>query len=151
MRRPNVVAGVNPYLDQRPHILNPAAFSVPHQALSATPDETRSRVRTWPTRSYAEQAFSPDGKNQPRIPRGVLQHSESHQLRESRELAAGTGLPSGGTYAGGIVPVGASIQPGQAFSAANAGANFGTLTSTVSNQIGLGTNRQIQLSLRLNF
>ena len=43
------------------------------------------------------------------------------------------------------------IQPGQAFSAVTAGSNFGVLTSTVSNQIGLGTNRQIQLSLRVNF
>jgi len=32
-----------------------------------------------------------------------------------------------------------------------AGGNFGAITSTVSNQIGLGTNRQFQLSLRLNF
>ena len=32
-----------------------------------------------------------------------------------------------------------------------AGGNFGVLNSTVSNQIGLGTNRQLQLALRLNF
>ena len=43
------------------------------------------------------------------------------------------------------------LQPGQPFTAAAAGGNFGVLTSTVSNQIGLGTNRQIQFSLRMNF
>ena len=46
---------------------------------------------------------------------------------------------------------GANIQPGQPFTASAAGGNFGTLNSTVSNQIGLGTNRQLQLALRLNF
>jgi hypothetical protein len=43
------------------------------------------------------------------------------------------------------------IQPGQPFTASAAGGNFGVLNSTVSNQIGLGTNRQLQLVLRLNF
>ena len=46
---------------------------------------------------------------------------------------------------------GSGLQPGQPFSAATAGANFGVLNQTVSNQIGLGTNRQIQLSMRLLF
>jgi len=42
------------------------------------------------------------------------------------------------------------VQPGQPFSAAAAG-TFGTLTSTVGRTVGLGTNRQVQLALRLNF
>jgi hypothetical protein len=42
-------------------------------------------------------------------------------------------------------------QPGQPFNASSAGGNFGVLNSTVSNQIGLGTNRQLQLALRLSF
>ena len=44
-----------------------------------------------------------------------------------------------------------TLQPGQAFSSSTAGGLWGALNSTVSNQIGLGTNRQIQLSLRFNF
>jgi hypothetical protein len=43
------------------------------------------------------------------------------------------------------------IQPGQAYTAAAAGGNFGALTQTVSNTVGFGTNRQFQLALRLNF
>jgi hypothetical protein len=58
-------------------------------------------------------------------------------------LRLGQGIGSG--------PSAAGIQPGQPFTAAAAGGNFGTLNSTVSNQIGLGTNRQLQLALRLNF
>jgi hypothetical protein len=42
------------------------------------------------------------------------------------------------------------VQPGQAYSNAAAG-TFGTLTSTVGRTVGLGTNRQVQFALRLNF
>jgi hypothetical protein len=58
-------------------------------------------------------------------------------------LRLAAGLPTG--------PGTAGLQPGIPFAASTAGGNFGVLTSTVSNQIGIGTNRQIQLSLRLNF
>jgi len=43
------------------------------------------------------------------------------------------------------------LQPGQAFTSAAAGGAFGVLNSTVSKDVGLGAQRQIQLSLRLNF
>jgi len=42
------------------------------------------------------------------------------------------------------------LQPGQAFTPALAG-TFGSLTSTVGRTVGLGTSRQVQLALRLNF
>jgi hypothetical protein len=42
------------------------------------------------------------------------------------------------------------IQPGQAFTRAAAG-SFGILNSTVGRTVGLGTNRQIQFALRVNF
>jgi hypothetical protein len=43
------------------------------------------------------------------------------------------------------------LQPGQAFTSASAGGAFGIYNSTVERAVGLGTSRQIQLSLRLNF
>jgi hypothetical protein len=43
------------------------------------------------------------------------------------------------------------LQPGQPYSAASAGGAFGVYNSTVSKDVGLGAQRQIQLSLRLNF
>jgi hypothetical protein len=43
------------------------------------------------------------------------------------------------------------LQPGQPYNANAAGGNFGALTSTVSNQVGAGTNRQFQIVLRVNF
>jgi hypothetical protein len=42
------------------------------------------------------------------------------------------------------------VQPGQPYTTAAAG-TFGTLTSTVARSVGMGTNRQIQFALRLNF
>jgi hypothetical protein len=42
------------------------------------------------------------------------------------------------------------LQPGQPYTAAAAG-SFGVLNSTVERTIGLGTNRQMQFGLRLNF
>ena len=46
--------------------------------------------------------------------------------------------------------VGNGSQPGTPFTLSNAG-SAGQLTSTVGNQVGIGANRQIQLSLRMNF
>lgn len=43
------------------------------------------------------------------------------------------------------------LQPGQAFSSASAGSAFGVANGTVERAVGLGTSRQIQMSLRLNF
>jgi hypothetical protein len=43
------------------------------------------------------------------------------------------------------------IQPGQPYTPAAAGGNYGALTQTVSNTVGSGTNRQFQLALRFNF
>ena len=43
------------------------------------------------------------------------------------------------------------LQPGQPYTPGAAGGNFGALTSTVSNQVGAGTNRQFQMVLRVNF
>ena len=43
------------------------------------------------------------------------------------------------------------LQPGQAYTSAAAGGVFGQATSTVTKDVGLGAQRQIQFSLRLNF
>ena len=43
------------------------------------------------------------------------------------------------------------VQPGLPFTTPAAGGNYGVLTSTVANQVGIGTNRQIQMVLRINF
>jgi hypothetical protein len=47
--------------------------------------------------------------------------------------------------------LGKSFQPGLPFSFSSAGAAFGVFNSTVSQDVGLGAQRQIQMSLRFNF
>jgi hypothetical protein len=42
------------------------------------------------------------------------------------------------------------LQPGQPYTAAAAGA-FGSLVSTVSRTVGLGTGRQVQFAFRMTF
>ena len=152
VRRPNVVAGVSPYLNNDRSKINPAAFSVPavgtygnsaRNSLAGPGlgqlDLTMSKRFVVSERSNLE--FRAEVYN-------IMNHTN---FANPANLRLAQGLPAGGTFAGGVVPAKTSVQPGQAFSAASAGGNFGVLTSTVSNQIGIGTNRQIQLSLRLSF
>jgi hypothetical protein len=62
-------------------------------------------------------------------------------------LGSCAGDPAGSVLAGGTL---SAAGADSAFTAAAAGA-FGTITSTVTKDVGNGTNRQIQMSLRLNF
>lgn len=144
VRRPDVVAGVNPYLKNGLSWINPAAFSVP--AAGAFGNSARNSL-TGPGLQQFDITLSKkfrvaEGKN-------VEFRSEFYNIFNHANFAnpgnlrLAAGLPNG--------PGASGIQPGVAFAPATAGGNFGVLTSTVSNQIGIGTNRQIQLSLRLNF
>jgi len=55
--------------------------------------------------------------------------------------------------AGGVYTFSSSNvnQPGQPYTVGAAGGTFGLLRQTVVRDVGLGTNRQIQFALRLNF
>ena len=47
--------------------------------------------------------------------------------------------------------LGSGLQPGQPYTQSAAGSTFGLLRQTAERTVGLGTNRQIQFALRLNF
>jgi len=57
------------------------------------------------------------------------------------------------SLAGGVYTFSTSnvVQPGQPYSQAAAGQTFGLLRQTVIRDVGLGTSRQIQFALRLDF
>src|SRR5262249_27593621 len=63
----------------------------------------------------------------------------------------GAGLPAGYNDAVRPEPALSRCQHVQPYTASAAGGAFGRFASTVANTVGLGAQRQIQLSLRLNF
>ncbi|MEO8595708.1 MAG: carboxypeptidase regulatory-like domain-containing protein [Candidatus Solibacter sp.] len=144
VRRPDIVAGVNPYLKNGLNFLNPAAFSLPKDGTYG--NSSRNGLAGPGLQQFditlSKKFRVAEGKN-------VEFRSEFYNIFNHANLAnpgnlrLAAGLPTG--------PGASGLQPGTAFSPATAGGNFGVLTQTVSNQIGIGTNRQIQLSLRLNF
>jgi hypothetical protein len=155
VRRPDIVAGVNPYLNQGLQFLNPAAFSLP--APGSFGNSERNGLHGPNLSQFdltvSKRVFVTESKN-------IEFRAEIYNLLNHANFANPGNirlrepLPVGGTFPGGVVPAANfrnTLQPGQAFSAATAGGLWGTLNSTVANQIGLGTNRQIQLSLRFTF
>ena len=151
IRRPNVVAGMNPYLNSDRSLINPAAFSIP--APGTFGNSSRNSL-TGPRLAQFDVTLSKRFPITESV--GLEFRSEIYNIfnhtnfANPANLRLAAGIPNGGTFAGGVAPS-AGLQPGLPFSTATAGGNFGVATSTVSNQIGIGTNRQIQLSLRLNF
>jgi hypothetical protein len=142
-RRPSVVAGVNPFLhtsDGRV-FLNPAAFTIPqpgtfgnlgrfalHGPGLAQLDFTlhkRFYIRENENVEFRAEIYN------------LLNHTNFNNppavLSNSLGIAAG------------------NLQPGQPFTSPAAGAAFGVANATVSKDVGLGAQRQIQLSLRFNF
>ena len=52
---------------------------------------------------------------------------------------------------GTAASVGNFLQSGQAYTSVTSGSAFGMANATVSRDVGLGSQRQVQMSLRLNF
>jgi hypothetical protein len=155
IRRPNVVPGVDPYLDRDRSLINPAAFTVPGAGAfgNSARNSLAGPILAQLDLTVSKRFFVTERVNMEF--RGEIYNLFNHSnFANPANLRLAQGLPAGGRFPGGIVPasnLNNTIQPGQAFSTGSAGANFGVATQTVSNQIGIGTNRQVQLSLRLNF
>lgn len=140
-RRPDLVPGVNPYVVSGGLLsINPAAFAVPQPG--AFGDLGRNALRG-PGISQLDLTLS---KQFPITEKVNFQfRAECYNILNKPVFA----VPGGGTPR--LADATGMIQPGQPYTSSAAGGNFGALTSTVSNQVGFGTNRQFQLALRLNF
>lgn len=141
VRRPDVIPGVSPYyVNKGTLFINPAAFAVPQPGTFG--NLGRDALRG-PSTSQFDLTLSK--KFSVGETRNIEFRAECYNVFNSAVFAA----PGGGTPrmndATGI------IQPGQPYTQSAAGGTFGALTSTVSNQVGSGTNRQFQLALRFNF
>ena len=151
-RRPDLIPGVNPYLDNDRNFLNPAAFAIP----------APGTYGNLPRNAFKGPEFQQfDLILAKRFPMKESTHlefrSEFFNLFNRANFAnpsstLNSALPSMtfNTAANAWV-LGSGLQPGQAFTQASAGTAFGLLRQTVERTVGLGTNRQIQFALRLNF
>jgi len=143
-QRPDLVPGVNPYLDTASgYLLNPAAFTVP--APGTFGNLARNALRG-PNFSQLDASLAKDFSITERTRftlRWDVYNIFNHPNFSNPPSVLGGGLPSSPTAAG--------IQPGQPFTPVLAGTAFGGLNSTVGRLVNFGTARQMQLSARLNF
>jgi carboxypeptidase family protein len=144
VRRPDVVPGVDPFLNSGNGLLflNPAAFSTPQ------PGSYGNYVRNTLHGPGIGQFDLTLGKRF-RVVEGqhVEFHAEFYNLFNRANFASPPGV-----LANALGTATNQLQPGQGFSATTQGnSTFGIINSTVGRGIGLGTNRQIQLSLRYTF
>lgn len=152
VRRPNLLPGVSPYLNDDRSLLNPAAFAIPEAGTFG--DLPRNALRG-PGFWQADLVFN---KRIPLTERVRMEfRTEVFNVFNKTNFALpssalNVGLP-GLTFntAANAFVLGSGLQPGQGFTQSAAGSTFGLLRQTVERTVGLGTNRQIQFALRLNF
>ncbi|MDP9050795.1 MAG: hypothetical protein M3O31_08750, partial [Acidobacteriota bacterium] len=142
IRRPDVLSGVSPYLNSGKQFLNPAAFTTPAPGKFGN---SRRNDYSGPNLSQLDLTLS----KAVRVYEGysIDFHADAYNVLNKPNYANPGTVRLTQTLA---TAPGTGVQPGTPFTASNAG-SFGALTSTVGNQVGIGANRQIQLSLRLLF
>ena len=153
VRRPDAVADVSPYLDNgdKKAWLNPAAFMIPQ---AGTFGNLGRNAWVGPGLAQFDLTFHKRLTFTERVNmefRAEIYNLFNHANFSNPNATLGAGLPSGYNVAAGAEPAFSGIQPGQPYTASAAGGSFGRITSTVANTVGLGAQRQVQLSLRLNF
>jgi hypothetical protein len=142
-RRPDYIAGVDPFLhtDDKRLILNPAAFATPQPG-------TYGNLGRWAL--HGPNLSQLDLTLHKRIP--IREAMDLEFRAEIYNILNQTNFANPPAQLNNSLGTGVNqVQPGQAFTAASAGGSFGTATSTVERAVGLGAQRQIQLSLRFNF
>ncbi len=156
-RRPNLIAGVNPYLGNDRNFLNPAAFAAP---AAGTFGNLPRNALVGPKFFQADLILNRKFRFSERYNlefRTEIFNILNHANFSNPASVLGNPLPtftvtpaSGGNQAFYTLNSG-FLQPGDPFTQSRAGTAFGLLRSTLERTVGLGTNRQIQFALRLNF
>jgi hypothetical protein len=134
-QRPDLVAGVDPYVDKASGFtLNPAAFAVPKPGTYG--NLARNALRG-PKFAQLDMTLSKQfliGERFKTELRGEFYNILNHP-----------------NFSNPTANLGAGGQPGTAFTKANASAAYGQLNATVGRYVNSGTNRQIQVAVRVNF
>lgn len=158
-RRPDIVSGVNPYLnDSGLNFLNPAAFTTPQPGTYGNLSrnalygptfhqfdltlQKRFRLTEGTNIEFRTEVYNILNKanfaNPPINLTSALPNITFNSTTGVISGVAANGTPSSG------------LQPGQAYSLERV-PTFGRIGTTVGRTVGLGTNRQLQFALRLNF
>lgn len=140
-RRPDLVPGVDPYINSNGLLfLNPAAFAMP--APGTYGNLVRNALKG-PTFQQFDMTFQKRFKLTETM--NIVFRSEVYNLFNTANfLNPPSSLPS--NLSGSAT----SQQPGVPYTTTNVG-SFGAINGTVGRTVGLGTSRQIQFALRLNF
>ena len=152
VRRPNLIPGVSPYLNNDRSLINPAAFSIPLPGTFG--DLARNALRGPSFRQFDLIFNKRFGLTEST---NIEFRTEIFNIFNNTNFAVpsttlNNALPNVTVGAGNVgVLAPGSLQPGSGFSQSQAGGTFGLLRQTVERTVGLGTNRQIQFALRLNF
>jgi len=147
--RPDLVPGVDPFIESGGLLfLNPAAFATP---LPGTFGNLERNSIHGPGFKQVDLVVSKKVMvSSAQGPNAELR-LEIFNLFDFVNYANPNGtLPNSLPGAGETATQANRTQPGQPFTAANAG-TFGRLSATVGTTVGLGTSRQIQFAFRFNF
>ena len=145
VRRPDLVPGVNPFIESGGVLfLNPAAFATP---APGTFGNLERGVLHGPNFRQVDlvvsKHFAMTGASNIEFRAEVFNLFDA--VNFSNPVAT---LPN--SLPTNALTEANKVQPGQPYSSAAAG-TFGTITSTVGRTVGLGTSRQVQFALRVNF
>jgi hypothetical protein len=140
VRRPDLIPGVDPFLGRDRQFLNPAAFAIP--APGTFGNLERNSL-------HGPNFFQTDIVMNKRF--RITESANVEFKAEFFNIFNRTNFANPPAVLPNALGIGTNqIQPGQPFTQAAAG-TFGLLNSTVGRTVGLGTNRQIQLALRIIF
>jgi hypothetical protein len=140
VRRPDLIPGVDPFINKDRAILNPAAFAIPKPGTFGNLERN--------------SIHGPRFVQQDMIVAKKFAITESANIEFRTEvfnIFNITNFANPPAQLPNTFGAGPTLQPGQPFSSALAGSAFGVVNRTVERTVGLGTNRQIQFALRVNF
>jgi hypothetical protein len=155
VRRPNLVSGVAPFLNDDRNFINPAAFSSPGPGeWGDLPRNAFSGPSFWQGDLIIDKRIRLTESINIEFRTEVF-NIFNHTNFVNPSTTLNNALPNlsfnsaTGNYS---VTSGPSVvQPGQMFTQSAAGSTFGLLRATVNRTVGLGTPRQIQFGFRFNF
>jgi hypothetical protein len=153
VRRPDLISGVSPYLKNDRNILNPAAFAIP--APGTFGNLSRNALEGPSFRQFdlilSKRFFVTERANVQFRTEIFNVFNKANFVNPPATLPNTLPTLSYNAATGAFSANATSLQPGQPYSVDRSGTGFGQITSTVGRTVGLGTNRQIQFAVRLNF